>query len=523
MLRIPALLLCAASLAAAQMPRIVHEGGKYAFEVDGKPFVMLGAQVHNSSGWTGAMEGIWPLLKQLHCNTAEIPVYWEYVERQPGQFRFDVVDNLVEGARRNGLRLILLWFATWKNGVMDYAPAWVKENLREYPRMKDHLGQEIRVLSPHSRANLEADSRAFAAFLGHLKEIDGDRRTVIMVQVENEPGSLGSVRDFSDEANHIFAGPAPAALVQGLHKRPGTWKEAFGADADETFAAWHVASYINQVAAAGKKVYPLPLYVNVWLREQSNFIRPGEAYPSGGATSNMLDVWKIAAPSIDVLAPDIYVRDYMTYRRVCESYRRPDNPLLIPESGAPLPYARYMYYALGEFDAIGFAPFGIDSYGDNGQVKDSAKPLQDNYRLLGPMLPAIAGLQGTGKLRAAVEEEMVTSHLMHFDQFDVLAQFGDGRHGYGGEFATGTKDGSGRALVAQLAPDEFLLAGFDTRVQFRPVAANPRQRAQFVTVEEGTFEGGQWKAARQLNGDETFFGVSLPHEGRILSVKLMAY
>jgi hypothetical protein len=518
-----AFLLCAAALPAAEMPRIVLQGGKYTFQVDGKPFIMLGAQVHNSSGWTRSMEGIWPLVRQLHCNTVEIPVYWEYVEPQPGQFRFDLVDSLVEGARRNDLRLVLLWFATWKNGVMDYAPAWVKENPGKYPRMKDRQGQEIRVLSPHSRANLEADSRAFSAFLGHLKEIDGDRHTVIMVQVENEPGSLGSVRDFSEEANRLFAGAAPPALVERLHKKPGSWQEAFGADADETFAAWHVASYINQVAAAGKKVYPLPLYVNVWLREQGNFVRPGEAYPSGGATSNMLDVWKAAAPSIDLLAPDIYVRDYMTYRQVCESYRRPDNPLLIPESGAPLPYARYMYYALGEFDALGFAPFGIDSYGENGQVKDAARALQDNYRLLGPMLPEIAGLQGTGKLRAAVEEDMVTGRLLRFDRFDVLAQFGDGRHGYGGDFATGTKDRSGRALIAQLGPDEFLLAGFDTRVQLRPAAANPRQRAQLVTVEEGTFENGQWKAARQLNGDETFFGVSLPHEGRILRVKVMAY
>lgn len=523
MRRTLAFLLSAASLLAAEMPRIVRQGGKYTLEVDGKPFLMLGAQVHNSSGWPKTMEPIWPLVKQLHCNTVEIPVYWEYVEPQPGQFRFDVVDSLVEGARQNDLRLILLWFGTWKNGVMDYAPAWVKQNPAQYPRMKDSHGQEIRVLSPHSRANLEADSRAFSAFLGHLREVDGDRHTVIMVQVENEPGSLGSVRDFSEEANRIFAGAAPAALVQGLHKKAGTWNEAFGADADETFAAWHVASYINRIAAAGKKVYPLPLYVNVWLRQQNNFIRPGEAYPSGGATSNMLDVWKIAAPSIDVLAPDIYVPDYMTYREVCQSYRRADNPLLIPESGAPLPYARYVFYALGEYDALGFAPFGIDSYGENGQVKDNAKPLQDNYRLLGPMLPVIAGLQGTGKLRAAVEEDRVTSHLMRFDQFDVLAQFGERLRGYAGDSAAGTKDLSGRALVAQLAPDEFLLAGFDTHVQFRPVATNSHQKAQFVTVEEGTFDNGQWKAARRLNGDETFFGINLPHQGTILHVKVMAY
>ena len=178
-----------------------------------------------------------------------------------------MVDSLVEGARQNDLRLILLWFGTWKNGVMDYAPAWVKQNPAQYPRMKDSHGQEIRVLSPHSRANLEADSRAFSAFLGHLREVDGDRHTVIMVQVENEPGSLGSVRDFSEEANRIFAGAAPAALVQGLHKKAGTWNEAFGADADETFAAWHVACYMKMLCASCMYFLSVMIYLYVFLGE----------------------------------------------------------------------------------------------------------------------------------------------------------------------------------------------------------------------------------------------------------------
>ena len=515
------LLFCAAAF-AAQMPRLAHEGGKYTLEVDGAPFVELGAQVHNSSGWPGTMEALWPLLKNLNCNTAEIPVYWEYVEPEPGQFRFDVVNELVEGARRNGLRLVLLWFGTWKNGVMDYTPAWIKRDTAKYPRMLDQHHQEIRVLSPHSRATLEADAHAFSAFVGHLREIDGDRHTVILVQVENEPGSLGSVRDYAPEAQRIFEGPAPAVLVEALHKKPGTWSAAFGNEADEIFAAWHVARYINEVAAAGKKVYPLPMYVNVWLREQNGFIRPGETYPSGGATSNMLDVWKAAAPAIDLLAPDIYVPDYVTYRHVCRTYHRPDNPLLIPESGAPLPYARYMFYALADFDALGFSPFGVDSYGENGQPKDDAKPMQDNYRLLGPLLPVISRLQGTGKLRAAVEEEYVTSSHLAFEQFEALAQFGELRPGYAGGAATGNKERTGRALVAELGPDEFLVAGVDARVSFRPVAGNPRQRAQFVTVEEGTYENGQWKAARLLNGDETFFGVALRHQGTVLRVKVMA-
>ena len=158
-----------------------------------------------------------------------------------------------------------------------------------------------------------------------------------------------------------------------------------------------MAKYVNEIAAAGKKEYGLPLYVNVWLREQKNFMRPGEAYPSGGATSNMLDVWKAAAPAIDVIAPDIYVMDYASYRKVCESYRRPDNALLIPETGGFGAFARYMFYALADYDSLGFAPFGIDRISAAATCRraspgsaagtslmDLVRPMMDNYRLLAP-------------------------------------------------------------------------------------------------------------------------------------------
>jgi hypothetical protein len=290
----------------------------------------------------------------------------------------------------------------------------------------------------------------------HLKEIDGDAHTVIMVQVENEPGSLFTDRDHSPSSNKLFEGPAPVALTTALKRPEGTWTQAFGPEADEAFAAWHVARYINEIAAAGKKEYGLPLYVNVWLREQKNFMRPGEAYPSGGATSNMLDVWKAAAPAIDVIAPDIYVTDYASYRKVCESYSRPDNALLIPETGGFGAFARYMFYALADYDSLGFAPFGIDrisaavvpegipGVSSGASLMDLVRPMMDNYRLLAPALDQIAAWQGTGKLRSAVEEDQITERLLNFTDYEVLAQFGRPQVSYGGTFATGTEKKTGR-------------------------------------------------------------------------------
>src|SRR5262249_55505735 len=159
------------------------------------------------------------------------------------------------------------------------------------------------------------------------RQEDGQSHTVILVQVENETGTYQSVRDFSPAANALFAGPAPAALLQALHKPPGTWTQVFGRDADEFFHAWCVARYVEQVAQAGKAEYALPLYANAALRDPIKYQDPN-TYSSGGPTWNVIDIWKAAAPSLALLAPDIYARDYPTVAAHFARYARPDNPLM---------------------------------------------------------------------------------------------------------------------------------------------------------------------------------------------------
>lgn len=507
-----------AALAGAQTPRFVRQGNGYQFQVDGKPYIMLGAQVRNSSGWPGPFEQLLPAAEALHLNTIEVPVYWEDIEPREGEFRFDTFDRILALARERHFRLVLLWFGTWKNGEMDYAPEWVKRDTKRFPRMMDRGGSPVRVLTPLSETNLDADRRAFARLMAHLKDADRERRTVILVQVENEPGSLGTERDFSADANRRFASNVPAEL----HTKPGTWKEVYGAEADEAFAAYWVARYVNAVAEAGKREYDTPMYANVWLREQKNFMRPGEAYPSGGATSNMLALWKAVTPALDAIAPDNYVLDYVNYQKALAKYRRKDNPLLVPETGGPR-FASNLFYALGEYGAAGYAFFGLDAAAQGGKVRELAEPFAEDCRLLGPALPFLAGVQNTGRLHAAVEEENLTERLIGSAEFDVLVQFGNAHPEYGGTFGTQTPAKSGRALVAEIAPDEFLAIGFDARIDFRPARGRAESHAQILRAEEGTFVDGEWKAFRRLNGDEAFFGIRLPAQGAMVKVKLSAY
>ena len=348
---------------AAEAPKLVQKDGRYELLVDGRPFLVLGGQINNSSAWPATLPEVWPLIESMHANTVEAPVYWEQMEPQPGAFDFSVVDELVNQSRAHHVRLVPLWFGTWKNGRMHYVPEWVKADPEHFPRVINEREEPLDVLSANSTANLDADRKAFVALMKHLREVDAEQHTVIMVQVQNESGSLGSVRDFSPPTEKQFQGEVPAELVKALHKRSGTWAQVFGADANETFAAYSVAHYINEIARAGKAEFPILMYVNNWLKYASDAI-PGQNYPSGGPTYNMLDLWKAAAPVLDMIGPDIYTDDSDRYRETLKQYKRPDNALWIPETGMDDVYGHYFFYALGEGGdrilSLWHGPHGMD-------------------------------------------------------------------------------------------------------------------------------------------------------------------
>jgi beta-galactosidase GanA len=212
---------------ASSMPRLVQEDGRWALMVDGAPYLMLGVQVNNSSAWPGVLPEVWPAVERLHANTVEAPVYWEQMEAEQGRFDFSVVDTLLAGARQHKVRLVLLWFGTWKNGSPHYVPEWMKRDEVGYPRVVDDKGAARDTMSPFAATTLAADTAAFAALMRHLKVAD-TRQTVIMVQVENEINAYGSARDYSTEGKKLFDGPVPPALATALHMAPGTWTEVFG-------------------------------------------------------------------------------------------------------------------------------------------------------------------------------------------------------------------------------------------------------------------------------------------------------
>jgi hypothetical protein len=522
------------------IPKVVKKDGRYALMVDGAPYLMLGAQAHNSSGWPGVLPKVWPAIEYLHANTLEIPVYWEQIEAKQGQYDFSVVDAIVTQARAHHVRLDLLWFGTWKNGSQHYMPEWMKADPAKYTHLIDKNGRPADSPSPFCTASQELDIRAFTAFMRHLKAFDS-QRTVIVVQVENESGTWGSVRDYSPAAQKLFDGPVPADVLKAMGKTPGApvnWQDAFGTEAEVNFHAWAVASYVGKVAAAGKAVYPLPLYANAALRDP---IKPGApgSYEAGGPTDNVISIWKVAAPAIDIESPDIYMNDQTAYLKVLELYHRDDNPLFVPETSGSASVARFFFSTLG-LQGVGFSPFGLD-YSNTPSVppaapgaraaapaaaptggpapQDQFAPTAQNYRLIGPMMRDIARLNFEGKLQAVAQDAAKPTQTLHFGAWDATISYGGGRGGRGP--APAVTDPLGRALVAQLGENQFLVAGYFCRVDFRPTT--PDKRRQFMRADEGTYENGTFKFIRILNGDETDNGLNLRAEPIALRVSLGVY
>jgi hypothetical protein len=460
-------------------------------------------------------------MAEKNLNSVIAAVSWELIEPTEGNYDFTLVDSTIAGARAANLKLVLIWFASWKNGGSIYMPGWVKKDDKKFPRAKDKSGKSLEILSTFGEASLKADAKAFAALMHHIKETDAENQTVIMMQVENEmgvldnPGTPGNAaRDYSPVADAAFHAEVPPLLMKYLErnkdslypelkkvwaengfKKTGTWEEVFGKSfmkADQTdwksfsfyteelFSAWNYANYAGQVAEAGKKEYPIPMYVNAWLKQPFSYI-PGK-YPSGAPLPQVIDLWRAAAPSIDFISPDIYTDEFIW---VCNEFTRSGNPLFIPETLGGTTGAARAFYAIGAFNAFGFAPFGIDgaAYGKND-------PLNETYAVLQNLSPIILENQGINSMRGLLADTTHATQELELGNYRISVRLSGGK-------STVTTGG----IIIQTGKDEFIIAGKSLDLFFIP--KDSTQRIGVLSADEGFFKGNQWIASRRLNGDET--------------------
>jgi beta-galactosidase GanA len=519
------------------LPSVLEKDGRHALIVDGAPFLVLAGQAHNSSNYPAALPKVWAALNDAHANTLEIPVAWEQIEPTEGRFDFSYVDTLVAQARTNQMRLVLLWFGTWKNTAPAYTPAWVKFDNRRFPRMLDQNGKPGYALSPFSPATLAADRRAFVALMAHIKQIDAARQTVIMVQVENEVGTYGLVRDYAPAAQQAFAAPVPAAvLARQPGQGTGSWQAVYGPYAEQYFHAWAIARYIEEIAKAGRAEYDLPMFVNNALRDPGPQTPWKADFASGGPTWDVIGIYKAAAPHIDFAAPDIYMPESGKVTANLDRFQRADNALMVPEMGNAPGYARYLYQILGR-GALGVAPFGIDyaSYsnyplGAKATDRTMVAPFGAVYAAFAPLQRQWAKWAFEGRTRGVAEGDDRKPGSMALDGWTATTayrefQFGERQYLKDpGEYPPGTDSPTGGVAIAQIAPDEFIVVGQQARLRFDGTGANAGRKAMWARVEEGTFDAsGRWVMERNWNGDQTDYGVNLPATPVVLKIKMGTY
>ena len=527
---------------------IEKRNGQKMLVVKGEPFTMLAGEVHNSNSSSLAyMEKVWSHAEKLRMNSLLIPVTWELTEPEEGTFDFSLVDGLIAQARERNMKIGILWFGAWKNAQCYYAPEWVKRDLTRFKRAQmekgknlihrmDFYGMPYTTLSYLCEETRNADAKAFAALMAHIREMDGEENTVIVVQVENETGVMSAAREHSDEADTLFYGQAPqdfvdhmkahtAAMVPQVREaveagaESGTWKAVFGSWAEEIFSAYHVARYVNTVAEAGKKAYSLPMAVNCWLDK-------GEAagkFPSGGPVSRVMEVWQYCAPSIDIIAPDIYVPNFV---EICDEYTRRGTPLFIPECATHSYAASRLLYAVGHYHAMCYSPFGFEDIGKpfsasqsylfGVDVTDPALKTPQSIEeysavsgFLRSMLPMLTARYGSRDLQA-VSGEKPEDDKMLFGTFGFQVMVDS-------PMLPGKNGG---CLAWKESEDTFYL--LVTNAALAWFSADPaRPNVDVLALEEGHFENGRWIRGRRLNGDEVT--ITMYKEPTLLRLKLLAY
>jgi GH35 family endo-1,4-beta-xylanase len=543
-----ALLLTLATALQAQV-RMVRDGLRAHIEVKGQPMIILGGELSNSAATSGSdISRVLYRLRTVDLNTVLVPAQWDLIEPEEGKFDFSLIDSTLVQARRHQMKVVFLWFGAWKNSMSCYAPLWFKQDTRRFPRARTANGKPLEIATAFSDNVWQADNRAFSALMRHIKAVDSEDNTVIMVQVENEIGMLESARDHCRQAEDAYRQPVPKELLKALKiSKSGTWSEVFGTDAyaDEKFQAWHYARYVERLCQSAKAIYDIPLFVNAAMNSRGR--QPGE-YPSAGPLAHLADIWQCAAPSLSLLAPDIYDTGFKSW---AAQYDMDDNPLFIPESRCSINSGIRALYTLGAHEAVGFCPFDID------HAKASERQeIRRAYEVADQLQPLLLEKRGKGGVNGVL-----------FDKDDRETVIADGdlqivcRHYFTLPWDPRATDGTewreGGAVIIKLGPLEYLVAGsgvvveFKTRDEWRQEtrkrlgedgfaeqgtanadktmtsSAFTGKRIGIGPVDEVKADGqGKFTYLRRLNGDQT-------HQGRhvrisvgdwqILHVKLYEY
>lgn len=508
-----------------KLPRIESLNGLNTLFVNDEPFILLGGEIHNSSASNLSFfdNEVLPYLNNMNMNSIVVPIYWECFEPIENKYDTTLIDGIIERARLSNLKLVFLWFGLWKNAESMYVPQWIKQDQEKYFLARKINGEPINTISPLCEAAIEKDAKAYKKLMNHIKSFDKNEYTVVMMQVENEIGLLGTERDYGVVAEKLFYSEIPKEVAEEFNVS-GNWENAFGENAGEYFSAYYFAKAVEKITVAGKKEYDIPHYANAWLEQYP--WRAG-TYPSGGPIMKVQKMWNLVAPSIEFLAPDIYV-PYVP--RVLDEYSKNGNTLFVPEVRKDSVASTYALYTIFGCNGIGFSPFGIEELQMESEkidkipvevfmaldidpsafdVEGSAKYLSKTYGIIEQLKPLYFKLRNTKNLKAFVRKNSdELGDLLKFDDFDIVIKYSR---------KTQKQPESG-GVIFRISDDEFYIVGMKFSFQFLPKFGD-NSKFNYLVAEDGEFVDGNWVSSKILNGDEKMF-LEFKDMPKILKIKI---
>ncbi|HZQ19329.1 MAG TPA: hypothetical protein VFA90_11440 [Terriglobales bacterium] len=483
------------------MPHFEQTNGRKILYVDGNPFTVLAVEIPwwdliygRYKETETAYDDLYPAAAKLGLNALKVPIKWSMVEPEKGIYDFSYVDHAKSMAERNHLKLILNWFGHYASADGNiygnltgelYAPMYIVSDEKTYPRAVDADGiAHENAISYDYEPIIDREIAAFQALMQHIKDVDAETHTILMIQVENEIAVFGEDRhnpklwrDHSSASNQRFAN----------HHFTD----------DLRYSAWDLSyNWIRRITDAGAAVYPIPFFHNYVGGKIADWM-------VGGAPGEDVPTYLNNCPSISFIGVNSYFcgewrPDNSCARESQATLEELREPLKRYQVGRNLPAiteinsgktsitSRLAYIAVGEFGVPIFAPWALTaSYPEpyepyilpDGKEANGAAALNDTYASLRKALPQISYYAGTGKLRVFMADSPG-------QRFTESAEVNGAKVTVSGEH-------DGQAIVIHPSGHTFLVVGYRTSVLWNdPAFRWPELRS--VNVNRVSWDLDHW-------------------------------